>query len=264
MHVIVGCLRAGQRVTSIDVDPRQGTLSRYLANRTKFNKTMGRDYPEPRHIALAAHGPAGPTAAEMAKEDERLKLMIEGAWLDSDVIVMDTPGSANPLSLRAHSYADILITPINDSFVDLDVLAHMDGQNMRVMGPSQYAELVWEAKKLKADRDGGAAIDWVVLRNRLSNLDSHNKRDMALALDDLSARIGFRAIDGFGERVIFRELFPVGLTILDLKSEFGEQSVSSSHLAARAEVRRLLATIDPSIAEDATADGATDRDALSN
>jgi len=168
--------------------------------------------------------------------------LMEGGVINHDVVVVDTPGSAGPLSALAHSYADTLITPINDSFVDLDVLAHVDGARMAVMGPSHYAEMVWKQKQARAERDGGT-IDWLVMRNRLSSLDAHNKRKMDGVLNDLSARIGLRVVPGFGERVIFRELFLAGLTIMDLKDAVGPQALGPSHLAARQEVNDLLDAI---------------------
>ncbi|MBM3566952.1 MAG: ATPase, partial [Alphaproteobacteria bacterium] len=33
MHLIAACLRDGRSVASIDLDARQGTLTRYLSNR---------------------------------------------------------------------------------------------------------------------------------------------------------------------------------------------------------------------------------------
>ncbi|MBI1985627.1 MAG: AAA family ATPase [Rhodospirillales bacterium] len=237
VHVAVALLLEGRSVACLDVDTRQGTLGRYLANRRAFVKAAGAD-----HIRMPAdYALAAPTSATSPEaEGERLRLLIEGAMINHDVVVMDTPGSASPLSALAHSYADTLITPINDSFVDLDVLAHVDARRMAVMGPSHYAEMVWEQKKVKAARDGGS-VDWIVMRNRLASLDSHNTRKMTEVLDELAKRIGIRIVPGFGERVIFRELFLAGLTILDLKDAVGPQALSASHRAARAEVLDLIA-----------------------
>src|SRR5690606_15270310 len=118
------------------------------------------------------------------------------------------------LSRLAHSYADTLLTPLNDSFVDLDVLARVDPDTYRIVRPSHYSELVWESRKLKALRNRGN-IDWVVMRNRMSSLDAHNKRRVHDALMELEKRIGFRSLPGLGERVIYRELFLQGLTLYD-------------------------------------------------
>ena len=242
MHVIIGLLQAGYSVASIDVDYRQRTLSRYLANRRAFIKAAGSDIKMPDPYTI--------TPPEGAVEDSgngeavavQLTLLMEGGLINHDVVVVDTPGSAGPLSSLAHSYADTLITPINDSFLDLDVLAHVDGVRMAVMAPSHYAEMVWKQKQARAERDGGT-IDWLVMRNRLSSLDTHNKRKMDGVLKDLSARIGIRVVPGFGERVIFRELFLAGLTIMDLKDAVGPQALGPSHLAARQEVADLISAI---------------------
>ena len=99
--------------------------------------------------------------------------------------------------------------------------------------------MVWESRKRRAVHDGGE-IDWVVIRNRLSHLDAKNKRRVEAVLDALANRIGFRTGPGFGERVIFREMFPSGLTLLDLREEGVEAPMSMSHVAARAEVRALI------------------------
>lgn len=239
MHIAIGLMMHGYTVATIDVDGRQGTLSRYIANREMFNKKLGRDYPVPEHHRAAGHRIEGMTDAEQEAEKERLQLLIEGVAFNHDMVVIDTPGAANKLSFLAHTYADTLITPMNDSFVDLDGLAHMDGQSAEIKGPSHYSEAIWEAKKVKAQRDGGS-IDWVVMRNRLSNLDAYNKREVERAVRNLSKRLGFRVLPGFSERVIFRELFLVGLTILDLKQAAGGAPLSRSHVAARDEVFSII------------------------
>ena len=242
MHLIVGLLQAGYSVASIDVDYRQGTLSRYLANRRTFIKAAGSDIKMPDPYTIIPPEETDDESGNGEAVTAQLTLLMEGGLINHEVVVVDTPGSAGPLSALAHSYADTLITPINDSFVDLDVLAHVDGARMAVMAPSHYAEMVWKQKQARAERDGGT-IDWLVMRNRLSSLDAHNKRKMDSILKDLSARIGLRVVPGFGERVIFRELFLAGLTIMDLKDAVGPQALGPSHLAARQEVADLIGAI---------------------
>lgn len=243
MHLIVGLLQRGYSVASIDTDSRQGTLSRYLANRRTFIKAAGSDLKMPDPYTISPENEDNDQARQPGgAEVQQFRLLLEGGLINHDIVVVDTPGSAGELSSLAHSYADTLVTPINDSFVDLDVLAHVDGARMAVMGPSHYAEMVWTQKKIRAERDGGS-IDWIVLRNRLSSLDAHNKRKMEDVLKDMATRIGMRIVPGLGERVIFRELFLAGLTILDLKDAVGRQALSPSHLAARQEVIDLMDAI---------------------
>lgn len=249
MHLAVGMMQRGLSVSTIDVDGRQGTLSRYMTNRESFNVKLGRDYPTPDHHKVDGYAYDGLRDEEANLAADRLKWLIEASAMKSDVLIIDTPGAANRLNFLAHTYADTLITPINDSFIDLDVVAHMEGhQGLSIKGPSHYAETIWEAKKQKAARDGGQ-MDWVVIRNRMSNLDAYNKREMGIALKDLSQRLGFRVLPGFSERVIFRELFLVGLTILDLKQAAGGAPLSRSHIAAREEIMALVDAIAPVVAQ---------------
>jgi chromosome partitioning protein len=156
-----------------------------------------------------------------------------------DVIVIDTPGSDHPLSRLGHSFADILVTPLNDSFIDLDLLASVDGDSLKIIRPGRYSEMVWDTKKARAMRGQQGAIEWYVLRNRLSTLDARNKREMERLLDALAKRIGFSVADGLNERVIYRELFLQGLTLLDLGGDSG-MAMSLSHVAARQELRQLI------------------------
>jgi len=69
-----------------------------------------------------------------------------------------------------------------------------------------------------------------------------NKQKMQRALEKLAKRIGFRISPGFNERVIFRELFPRGLTLLDLK-DVGVKQLNISNIAARQELRELVKTL---------------------
>jgi chromosome partitioning protein len=178
-------------------------------------------------------------AQEQTLEFEK---MLSAASDRSDFVLIDTPGSDTPLSRRAHAEADTLVTPMNDSFVDFDLLARVDPVTYKIIGPSLYSNFVWDCRKkrLLARRP---AIDWVVMRNRISAHEAKNKRRLSSALSQLSERIGFRIAPGFGDRVIFRELFPVGLTMLDLPQRGVGISFSLSHVAARQEVRELLITL---------------------
>ena len=139
--------------------------------------------------------------------------------------------------------ADTLITPLNDSFVDFDVLGTVDPATFAVTGTSHFSEMVREARRQRRTVDH-ATTDWIVVRNRLSMLGSRNKRLVGEGLQELSLRLGFRAVDGFAERVIFREFFPRGLTALDDLTEttLGTRP-SLSHVTARQEVEALITSL---------------------
>ena len=230
MHIIVPLLRAGKRVASMDLDARQATLTRYLQNRLAYGDGHGVRMPMPDHWCDGDGAMDGDVAAFEARLAETVA---------ADVVVIDTPGSDTAIGRAAHAFADTLITPINDSFIDLDVIARVRAGDLSVSTLSHYAETVWEQKKRRALRDGGS-LDWLVMRNRLSSLDAHNKRQMEFVLGKLAGRLGFRLVPGFGERVVFRELFLKGLTLMDLAEREDAAPLNLSHVAARQEVRSLI------------------------
>lgn len=247
MHLIVALLRMGFSVGSIDIDSRQRSLSRYLENRRQTMLKEDIELPQPQHIVVQK-SPFNIVQEAEADEHERFTKALSRVQSANDFVVIDSPGSDTYLARVAHAYANTVITPINDSFVDLDVLANVDGQTMKIIKPSIYSEMMWEQKLQRAKRDGGS-IEWIVMRNRLSNIDAKNKRFMTQVTGELSRRIGFRVAPGFSERVIFREMFLQGLTVLDIMEAKGA-NISMSHIAARQEVRDLLRTLKISIIEE--------------
>lgn len=245
MHILVHLLRLGFTVGSVDVDARQGTLTRYIENRKRHNETMKINLPIPQHYTLPR---SENTNQQKAEEDEQERAeKIFSALTACDFIIIDTPGNDTYLSRLAHSHANVIITPINDSFIDLDVLMKINDLEKNQITPSHYAEMVWNQKKGRLLRDK-VSIDWIVIRNRLSNIASRNKEEMWRVLQLLSKRIGFRIGDGFAERVIFRELFLTGMTLLDLQ-DCGE-TLTLSHVAAKQELRNLLTMLNLPHLED--------------
>ena len=238
MHLIVSLLRHGYSVGSIDLDGYQGTLSRYLLNRDEFSRSRGLRLPSPEHHTIKPSTLRNVDEMQ-ADEGERLENVLTHLREAHDFVLVDTPGHDSYMSRLAHSHADVIVTPMNDSFLDLDLLADVQGDPPKIVGPSRYSETVWAMKKIRAERDGGM-IDWIVLRNRLSNLDARNKRAMADTLVRIAGRMGFRLVAGFSERVIFRELFLQGLTVLDLREQGASVPLKMTHIAARQEIRSLI------------------------
>lgn len=241
MHLISSLLHLGLKVTSVDADCRQKSLSRYLENRAHYLKKHGADLKMPKHFILEESTDREVEQRRIQDHQQLKKLVEEELSSDDapDFLIIDTPGSNTYLSNYAHSVADTIITPVNDSFLDLDVIAQIEADTFKIIRPSFYAQAIWEQKMEKAKRSRGE-INWVVLRNRLSALDAKNKRKMSNVLDKLSARLGFKVASGFNERVIYRELFLHGLTLLDVKKGVMEVSLSLSHIAAKQELNNLL------------------------
>jgi len=240
MHVIVGLLREGFQVGAIDLDTDQGTLTRYLDNRRRYSAQNGLNLPQPLYRGVGES--ELPDRSDAAEEESKRLARAIGGLADCDVVIIDTPGADSHLACEALFYADILVTPLNDSFVDLDLLGQFDPASHAFRSMGRYSELVWQQNKRRL-ASGARPSDWIIMRNRVAALDSRNGRHMDVALASLARKLGVRLVGGFSERVIFRELFLDGLTLLDLREENGGVALTLSHVAARNEVRTLLREI---------------------
>jgi chromosome partitioning protein len=231
VHVAVALAYQGARVAAIDLDPRQRTLHRYLENRAETSQRRQIELPTARFAVFT-----GDTIEEL---DALAAEMGQAA----DFVIFDTPGRDDPFARHVATGADTLVTPLNDSFVDFDLIGQVDAETFKVRKLSFYAELIWEARKKRAMatiHDKRREMDWVVVRNRTAHLEARNMRRLDGALTELSKRVGFRVANGLSERVIYRELFPSGLTLLD-KGHLGE--LGTSHLIARQELRSMVAAL---------------------
>ncbi len=238
MHVIVSLMDAGKSVVVIDLDARQRSLSRYIENRRAFARKKELDLPTPKGFVLES-SPQNQLDLRDAEDEKNLTALVEQLSSAADFVLIDCPGNHTRLAEVAHMLADTLVTPLNDSFVDLDLLGRVNPDTFKVERVSHYSETVWEARKKRSLR-GLPATDWVVTRNRMSVSHANNKERMHLALVELQRRFAFRYVPGLAERVIYRELFPQGLTLLDFPrvAEMGKMSLS--HVAARHELRQLV------------------------
>src|ERR1700710_1214356 len=239
LHVAVALLKAGQRVATIDLDCRQQSFTRYINNRRAWARRTGLSLELPVHGCIKL-GDTMQIADNESSEFLQFMDAVSEVERRFDFIVIDTPGSDSYLMRLAHSMADTLVTPINDSFLDFGVLGPVHPAPYSVTGESHYAEMVRDVRRKRRQLDG-ATTDWIVVRNRLSMIGSRNKQLVADSLKDLSLRLGFRSIDGFAERVVYREFFPRGLTALDDIDEatLGTRP-SLGHVTAREEVTTLL------------------------
>jgi chromosome partitioning protein len=239
LHIAVALMKAGQRVATIDLDSRQKSFTHYIENRRAWAQRAGVKLEQPTHFCVA-RGESASLDANEAQEFASFSAAISAIERSHDVVVIDTPGSDTYLMRLAHSMADTLVTPLNDSFVDFDVLGQIDPATFTVTGESHYAEMVREARRQRRLVDG-KLMDWIVVRNRLSTLSSRNKRLVGEGIAQLSKRLAFRSVDGFAERVVYREFFPRGLTALDdLDEATLGMRPSLSHVTAREEVISLL------------------------
>ncbi|HEY0927796.1 division plane positioning ATPase MipZ [Brevundimonas sp.] len=239
IHIVTGLLHAGKRVAIIDLDLRQRSLSRFFANRLAWAAANGHSLPMPSEPDMG-DGKALAKADE-AEQLSRFEAAFTEARATADVILIDTPGGDTVLSRTAHGLADQIVTPMNDSFVDFDLLGQVDPVTLELLKPSIYSESVWEARKHRAITQGrNATIDWIVVTNRLAVAEARNRRRLEERMQKLARRVGFRMGPGLRDRVIYRELFPFGLTVADLSNDVRPVAVSLAHVAARQELRNLM------------------------
>lgn len=241
MHLACQLLQAGRRVTTLDLDLRQQSLGRFFSNRRAWAAANGADLPMPTEDWLGEDS-KGVTRIKLDELAPRVGKAVARAREASDFVIVDTPGADTPTSRAAHGKADQIVTPLNDSFVDFDMLGQTDPVTLDLTKPSLYAEAVWEARKLRMVYDR-ASVDWLVLRNRLATTEARNRKRLDERIEALSKRVGFRVGPGLRDRVIYRELFPFGLTVADLSSTVRPVAVSLSHVAARQELRAIMTAL---------------------
>lgn len=241
IHIATALLHQGAKVAVLDLDLRQQSLGHFFANRAKWAEHAGVTVPMPLADPLQGEG------LSLAKADEetvkaRLGEALEAAQAAADYVIVDTPGADTAASRFIHGKADSIVTPMNDSFIDFDVLGQVDPVTLELTKPSLYAETVWEARKQRMVFDR-RSIDWLVLRNRLASTEARNRKRVDERVQALAKRVGFRVGPGLRDRVIYRELFPFGLTIADLSPKVKPIPVTMSHLAARQELRAILSSL---------------------
>lgn len=239
MHVVASLTGRGYNVVVVDLDHRQQTITRYIENRVAYVSRHQLELVSPVSTTLRPSPSRDKFSAEQ-EDRQNFSALIRSLTLSYDVIIVDCPGHDTPLARLAYIVADTLITPLNDSFIDLDLLGKVDPDSFAVSGVSHFSELIWESRKQHGLLPGARPLDWVVTRNRLSSLDARNKRQVDQALRALAKRAAFRYLPGLSERVVYRELFPKGLTLVDFIVAHGKSKLTLSHVAARHEMRELM------------------------
>lgn len=241
IHIATALLHGGAKVAALDLDLRQQTTGRFFANRRAWLEANAAVAPMPLEFPLApdtavlAHAPEGEVLA-------LFQASIDRARSEADFILIDTPGSDTAVSRAAHGLADLIVTPMNDSFVDFDMLGIVDPVTLELVRHSYYSETVWNSRKARATNER-KTIDWVVLRNRLAPTEARNRRRLDERVQALSRKVGFRVGPGLRDRVIYRELFPFGLTVADLSPAIRPVAMSLQHVAARQELRALMGAL---------------------
>lgn len=238
IHLATALLHDGAKVATLDLDVRQQSMAHFFAHRRAWLEANGAVAPVPQEFLLGPEVAKLPEAEAVAQFEDAFGRAAEQA----DFVLIDTPGSDTPIGRAAHGMADLIVTPMNDSFVDFDMLGVVDPVTLELKRPSLYSETVWNSRKVRAVSTG-KSIDWVVLRNRLAPTEARNRKRLDERVQALSRRVGFRVGPGLRDRVIYRELFPFGLTIADLSPTIRPVAMSLQHVAARQELRALMGSL---------------------
>jgi chromosome partitioning protein len=234
MHVVVYLLKAGQRIGTLDLDSDQRGLTRYIENRERWARHRQVD------LALPWHKYIGSARGERTDEIEarelaQLQEAIASMEASCDFLVIDLPSHDNYLMGVAHLIADTVLTPLQDSFLDLGALGLVDPLTHEVTHAGHYAATVRAARRLRRQFDP-AVVDWIVILNR-----SCDPPLVRSCVHDLALQIGFKEAGGCAERAAYRQLFALGLTAFDALDEAALGTCpSESHLAAEREMRALM------------------------
>jgi chromosome partitioning protein len=241
IHIATALLHGGARIAVLDLDLRQQTLGHFFANRRTWLAANSAEAPMPIEHPISA---AGDALAKAGPEEQlaRFEAAFDEVAGLAEFVLIDTPGSDTAISRAAHRRADLIVTPMNDSFVDFDMLGVVDPVTLDLRRHSLYAETVWESRKERATNER-KQIDWVVLRNRLAPAEARNRRRLDARVQALSKKVGFRVGPGLRDRVIYRELFPFGLTVADLSPTIRPVQMGLQHVAARQELRALMTAL---------------------
>jgi chromosome partitioning protein len=241
IHTVTALLHGGATVAVLDLDLRQQSMGHFFSSRTRWLAANDATAPMPYVHPLSADG----AALSKAPDDEavaRFEEAFHQAAAQADFVLIDTPGSDTAISRAAHNRADLIVTPMNDSFVDFDMLGVVDPVTLDLVRHSLYSETVWNARKARAVAER-KTIDWVVLRNRMAPTEARNRKRLDERVEALSRKVGFRMGPGLRDRVIYRELFPFGLTVADLSPAIRPVAMSLQHVAARQELRALMTAL---------------------
>ncbi len=238
IHTATALLHGEAKVVVLDLDVRQQSTAHFFANRVAWLAANGVSAPMPMASTLSADLATAPEAEALARFQEAFAKARD----EADFVLIDTPGSDTAISRAAHGLADLIVTPMNDSFVDFDMLGVVDPVTLELKRHSLYSETVWNSRKARAVNDR-KQIDWVVLRNRLAPTEARNRKRLDERVEALSRKVGFRIGPGLRDRVIYRELFPFGLTVADLSPTIRPVAMSLQHVAARQELRALMGAL---------------------
>ena len=230
LHFSLQCMHEKLSVACLDADGDQGTLFRSIENRKQYCKRNNISFPVPEMIRFCPSAYANTSLAI-----EAIDAVLEQC-AHFDIIVIDTQGSDTPVGRYIHQQCQVLISPLTDSLLDLDLfvnISQIQENSHHTLPLGSYAHMVWEQRLSKISQTQ-EHLEWVVVRNRMGGQISPTQMQLEKILKSLAPRVGFHIGPSIGDRSIFRELFPCGLTVMDR-----EGLTTLAHITARQEIKSV-------------------------
>ncbi len=151
--------------------------------------------------------------------------------------IIDTGSVWKPEVIAAHLLADLVLTTVTESPIDLYQFMPGAGPNMQANHP--YAELINLVRR-NAEKTNKVNFDWTLCINRRSHLRTRVGDSVYQRLQSFTRATDVSLMDGLTDRVAYRNMMETGVTPLD---DISGEPIARSALAARTEVARLVSTV---------------------
>lgn len=242
IHLLLGLQAKGARVAAIDLDGRMSGFSKFLENRESWARKSRQNIYTPPYFTVL---PSQNKDASVREQEDFAGFAgaVEKLEHVSDYLILDLPPGDTYLSRLAHSMADILITPVNDGFLDVNVLGDVDIDDLSVKKINPYGKYVLDCLTRRKNIDG-KGFNWLLVKNRVSSLGAKHKLKIDMALNNLATKLDATIATNIGDRVIFRELYSMGLSVFDVLDKQTGVKATASHNEAKKEILDLIEFID--------------------
>lgn len=242
IHLLLGLQAKGARVAAVDLDGRVAGFSKFLENRENWARKSRQNIYTPPYFTILPS--KNKDIAVREQEDfAGFAGAVEKLEHISDYLILDLPSGDTYLSRLAHSMADILITPLNDGFLDVNVLGDVDIDDLSVKQINPYGNYVLDCLTRRKKIDG-IGFNWLLVKNRVSSLGAKHKLKIDTALGNLAEKLGATITSHIGDRVIFRELYSMGLSVFDVLDKQTGVKATASHNEAKKEILDLIEFIE--------------------
>lgn len=218
----------GLKVRVIELETQTKPLARYQASR-EFADLDG-----PKVTDLNVSG-GTPDVKDWQMTFSSVKADAERAGID--VVIIDTTSVWKPEVIAAHLMADLVLTTVTESPIDLYQIMPTEGPSMQAVRP--YAQLI-DLVRRHAEKAERTNFDWFLCLNRKSHLITRVGERVRDRLTEFTDESRIQMVEGLVDRVGYRNMMDTGITPMDV---IAGQPVQRSQIAARTEVNRLASRV---------------------